>query len=91
MDVPLQDHRPAHKAPTHTEEQIGICIRQTTKNIKGITIYSNRDVRGESRVFVEYMPVGVVVHRHNKRYSNTFPASSFYTFDPSDQAGSLQK
>jgi hypothetical protein len=30
------------------------------KGVEGETIHSNRDVRGEGRIFIKDMPVGVV-------------------------------
>jgi hypothetical protein len=45
-------------------------IRQTTKGIKGVTVHSNGDTRGECRIFVEHMPVGMMVHRHETQNDN---------------------
>jgi hypothetical protein len=50
----------AHETSTHTEEQVGISIREVMKGIKSVTVHSDRDTRGEGRVFIKNMPVGVV-------------------------------
>jgi hypothetical protein len=51
---------PAHETPTRAEEQICISVREATKSIEGITVYSNRNARGERQILVEDMPVGMV-------------------------------
>jgi hypothetical protein len=61
--------RSAHKAPTHTKEQVSISIKELTKGVEGIAIHSNRDMRGERQIFINDMPVGVVERRHNNTLS----------------------
>jgi hypothetical protein len=57
--------RSARKAPTCTKEQVSISVGESAKSIEGITVHSDRNTREEKRIFIEDMPVDVVVQRHN--------------------------
>jgi hypothetical protein len=53
------------QALTCTEEKASVHIGQTLKCIEDITVHSSRNAREERWIFVEDMPVGVVVQRHD--------------------------
>jgi hypothetical protein len=57
----MMDSSLAHETTTSTEEQISICIRKMLKSIESVTVHSNGHTRGKHGVFIEDMPVGVVV------------------------------
>jgi hypothetical protein len=56
--------RPAHKTPTSAEEQIGISIRKAMKSVEGIAIQRDRDARGERRILMKDVPMGMMERRH---------------------------
>jgi hypothetical protein len=51
----------ANEALTRGEEQVGVVIRQTGKNVKGNTIDSHKDGSGEARMTIELYPMSIVV------------------------------
>jgi hypothetical protein len=36
-----------HEAVTHTEEQISVSIRKSSKHIEGVAVHCKRDARGK--------------------------------------------
>jgi hypothetical protein len=62
----------ADKAMTHHKEQVSIVLRQLREGVKGYTINGHEDQHRETRMLVEFYPVGVVIIRHDSlNYSHT--------------------
>jgi hypothetical protein len=76
----------AHDTMTSAEEQISICIRTMMKCVEGVTVHGDGHTRGKHGVFIEDMPVGVVVRsRHGERYDaqDVSTPSFLYTLESS--------
>jgi hypothetical protein len=61
----------AHETSTYAEEQVGISVREATKGIKSVAVHSDRNTRGEGRILIKEVPVGVVERRHDGTLSHT--------------------
>jgi hypothetical protein len=55
----------AYKATISCKEEIGIGTIQTGKGIESGTIHSDKDRRGEMRLWEEFNPMDIVVIRHD--------------------------
>jgi hypothetical protein len=45
------------------------------KGVKGVTVYHNRNARGEGQILVEDMPMGMMERRHDEYSIRTDPPS----------------
>jgi hypothetical protein len=58
---------PTYEAPISVEEQVHVHVSQMTDGVKCMTVHCNRDSRREGQILIEYMPVGMMVQKHDTK------------------------
>jgi hypothetical protein len=54
-----------YKATIGSEAEVGVGTSQPRQSVEGHTVYSNEDGRGETRLRIEFNPMGVMIVRHS--------------------------